>query len=113
MSDVLNKVEKEGSKLEKEKSNFNLDLQSEVQNARKTFKHKLSKDQRGIESAIRDVNKLYEERNQMYEEHNVTIRAEIETYTEKQQNIIDQQVKDRTFDLNNFKVAVIDQCNAQ
>lgn len=103
MSDILNKVEKERSKIEQEKSNFKLNLQCEVQKARKTFKHKISKDQHGIENTIKDVNKLCDECN-------ITICVEIETYVEQHRNIIDQQVKDHTIDLNTFKVAAIDQC---
>ena len=100
---MLNKVEKENSKLEKAKSNFKLNLKREVQQACKTFQHKLEKDSRVIKNTIKDVDKLYEECR-------VTIPAEIEFYAEQQQNIIDQQVKDRTIDLNDFKVAAIDQC---
>ena len=72
MSDLLSKDEKERSKLEKERSNFQLQLQCESQKVCKTFKQKLSKDQDEIENAIRGVNKLYDECNQ-------TIYAEIKT----------------------------------
>ena len=59
---MLNKVEKENNKLKKIKSNLKLDIKSEVQQVQKTFKHKLEKDHRGIENAIKDVDKMYEER---------------------------------------------------
>ena len=46
----------------------------------------------------------------MYEERRVSIRADVETYSETQQNIIDQLVKDHKIDLETYKIGDIDQC---
>ena len=46
----------------------------------------------------------------MYEERRVSLRADVDTYSETQRGIIDQLVKDRKIDLENYKIGALDQC---